>query len=180
MDLNKFKTSMNKINVIITLFLFFFTCGALLFNSIFNNVIISKYCSQIEKQDTLSKINQLKKIINYQVNNINSVVKDYAIWDDVYYKIQEDTIDTEWFTINYPDWLTKQLDIDLILIANKNKEIISKHGLKDDANIILNNNRISTLFTVNSYNDDKCFSGFIQYDGSIYLIGACPIFKTTT
>lgn len=180
MDWKKLRTSTNKISVIITLFLFFFTCSALLFNSLLNNVIISKYCSQIEKQNTLSKTKQLNKIFNYQLNNVNSIVKDYAIWDDVYYKIQAKTIDKEWFTTNYPDWLTKQLNIDLIIVANKNKEIISDYGIKDNPNIILNNNKISASFTKYKYDEPSCYSGFIQYGGNLYIIGVCPIFKTTT
>jgi diguanylate cyclase (GGDEF)-like protein/putative nucleotidyltransferase with HDIG domain len=171
---------MNNIGFIITTFLLLFTIATLIFNSIFNNVIISKYFSEIEKQDTLSKINQSKKIFDYQINNIKCVVKDYAIWDDVYDKMQDEVIDENWFTINYPDWLVNQLDINLIIVANRSKDMILQYGLNGNSNIILDNNKVSELFNQDIYNENSSFSGFIQYDGNIYLIGACPIFKTTT
>ena len=171
---------MNNIGFIITTFLLLFTIATLIFNSIFNNVIISKYCSEIEKQETLSKINQSKKIFDYQINNIKSVVKDYAIWDNVYDKIQDKVIDKDWFTINYPNWLVNQLDINLIIVANRNKEIILQYGLNGTSDSILNNNKVSHLFNQDIYNENLSCSGFIQYNGDIYLIGVCPIFKTTT
>lgn len=180
MNTIRLRKSMNNIGVIITAFLFLFTIVSLIFNSIFNNVIIAKYCSEIEKQHTLSKINQSKKIFDYQINNIKSVVKDYAIWDDVYDKMQDKVIDKDWFTINYPNWLVDQLDIDLIIVANRNKEIILQYGVNGNSNTILDNNKVSELFNQDIYNENSSFSGFIQYDGNIYLTGVCPIFKTTT
>lgn len=153
MNPNRLRKSMNNIGFIITAFLLLFTIATLIFNSIFNNVIISKYFSEIEKQDTLSKINQSKKIFDYQINNIKSVVKDYAIWDDVYDKMQDKVIDKDWFTINYPDWLVGQLDINLIIIANRNKEMILQYGLDGNSNTILDNTKVSELFNQDIYND---------------------------
>jgi sensor domain CHASE-containing protein len=180
MNSHKIRTSLNKIGVIFTTFLFLFTFSALIFNSIFNNDIISKYFSKIEQQDVISKIEQSKKIFEYQFKHLDSIVLDYAIWDDIYNKIQDENIDENWFDINYSKWLSEKLDIDLIIVANRNKEIVLQYGLSDNSNTILNDIRISQSFNENSYNENISFTGFKEYNGDIYLIGACPIFQTTT
>ena len=180
MNSRKIRTSMNKISVIITTFLFLFTFSTLLFNSIFNNVILSKYFSKIETQDLISKIDQSQKIFESEIKNIDSVVQDYAIWDDIYSKIQDEKKDEPWFDINYSKWLTQKLNIDLIIVANRNKEMIVQYGLSDNGNSILNDNKISQVFNENKYNENISFGGFKQYNGEIYILGVCPIFKTTT
>ena len=180
MNSHKIRTSLNKIGVIFTTFLFLFTFSTLIFNSIFNNIIISKYFFKIEKQDVISKMEQSKKIFEYQFKGLDSIVQDYAIWDDIYNKMQDKNIDKKWFDINYSKWLPDKLNIDLIIVANRNKEIVLQYGLSDNSNTILNDNKISQSFNENSYNENISFTGFKEYNGDIYLIGACPIFQTTT
>ena len=180
MNFHKIRISINKIGIISTIFIFLFTLSTLIFNSILNNVIISKYFSEIEQQDVILKINQSKKIFEYQFKNLNSVVQDYAIWDDIYNKMQDKNIDEDWFDINYSKWIPKKLDIDLIIVANRNKEIVLQYGLSDNSDTFLNDNKISQSFDENNYNENISFTGFKEYDGEIYLIGACPIFQTTT
>lgn len=180
MKFHKLKTSLNKISVITTTFLFVFTLTTLFFNSIFNNVMISKYFNSIERQDITSKINQSQKIFDAQLKTLNSVVQDYAIWDDIYDKIQDEKIDSDWFYTNYTDWLSKKLNIDLILVANNNREIALDYGLEDDDFSILSNDIIANSFKEKPYNENISLCGFTEYNNSIYLIGICPIFKTTT
>lgn len=180
MNFNKIKNYINKISVLITAFLFLFIICVLIFNSIFNNAILTKYFTQIENQDIISKTDQSKKIFESQLKTLDFVVQDYSIWDDVYNKMQEDNIDKEWFDINYSKWLPEKFDIDLIIIASRDKDIILKYGINDSINDILNDNRISKTFDENTYNKNINFSGFKLYNGDIYLIGVCPIFQTTT
>lgn len=180
MNSSKIKKTMNKISVIITTFLFIFTISTLIFNLIFNNIIVSKYCSEIQKQSVILKMDQSKKIFEFQLKTLNSVVQDYAIWDEIYNKIQEENIDKTWFDINYSKWLPEKLDIDLIIVANRNKEIILEYGLNGSIDTILNTDNISRLFNENTYKENIGFSGFKEYNGEIYLLGVCPIFRTTT
>ena len=180
MKFHKLKTSLNKISVITTTFLFVFTLTTLLFNSIFNNVIISKYFSSIERQEITSKINQSQKIFEAQIKHLNSVVQDYAIWDDIYSKIQDKEIDKAWLYTNYSNWLPQKLNIDLILIADRNKKIVLDYGLEDNDFSLLNDPTIENSFEQNQYNEAISFCGFKEYNNSMYLIGICPIFKTNT
>lgn len=176
----KIKKTMNKISVIITSFLFLFIITTLIFNLVFNNIIVSKYCSEIQKQSVILKMDQSKKIFEFQLKGLDSVVQDYAIWDEIYNKIQEKNPDKIWFDINYSKWLPEKLDIDLIIVANRNKEIILEYGLNGSKDTILNNDKISQAFDKNIYEENIEFSGFKEYNGEIYLMGVCPIFKTTT
>lgn len=180
MNFGKIKKSMNKISVIITTFLFLFIINTLVFNSIFNYVIISKYFSTIENESVISKTNQSIKIFEFQIKSIDSIVQDYAIWDEIYDKMQDKNIDKTWFDINYNKWLPEKLNVDLVIVANRNKEIVDEHGLIGNSDIILNDHRISKLFDEDKYSDNINFSGFKEYNGEIYLLGICPIFKTTT
>lgn len=180
MNSNKIKKTMNKISVIITTFLFIFIITTLIFNLVFNNIIVSKYCSEVQKQSVILKMDQSKKIFEFQLKTLDSVVQDYAIWDEVYNKIQEENIDKTWFDINYSKWLPEKLDIDLIIVSNRNKEIILEYGLNGNTDTILNVDNISRLFNENIYKETIEFSGFKEYNGEIYLLGACPIFRTTT
>jgi diguanylate cyclase (GGDEF)-like protein len=180
MNFNKIKKCMNKISIKITVFLFFFSISTLILNSIINNIIVSKYFSEIENQTIITKTEQSKKIFKSQISLLNSIVQDYAVWDDVYSKIQEKTIDEEWFDTNYTKWLPQKLNIDLIIVANRNKEIIHQYGLTDDAINILNDSKISQLFNENKYREDINFGGFKEYNNNLYLIGVCPIFQTNT
>ena len=146
MNSSKIKKTMNKISVIITTFLFIFTISTLIFNLIFNNIIVSKYCSEIQKQSVILEMDQSKKIFEFHLKTLDSVVQDYAIWDEIYNKIQENNINKTWFDINYSKWLPEKLNIDLIIVANRNKKVILEYGLNGSIDAILNTDNISLLF----------------------------------
>lgn len=94
--------------------------------------------------------------------------------------MQDKNIDKAWFDVKYNKWPPEKLNIDLVVVANRNKEIFNEHGLNGNRDIILNNHRISKLFEEDKYTNNISFGGFKEYNGEIYLLGVCPIFKTTT
>jgi sensor domain CHASE-containing protein len=177
MKFNKIKKSMKKLGVIITIFIFSIVRITLIINYTLNNVFISKYFSNIENEDVISKTEQSNKILQAKIKELGTTVQDYAIWDDTYDKVQEESIDETWFKENFTEWLPEKYGADLVVIVNRNRKIIDRHGL-NNVNNILNDNKILQLLNEDKYNKETTVSGFKEYDGQIYMVSACPILKT--
>jgi diguanylate cyclase (GGDEF)-like protein/putative nucleotidyltransferase with HDIG domain len=179
MNTSKIKKSLNNLGVIITIFLFLIASITLIINFTLNDVFISKYFSKIENEDVISKADQSKRIFQSKVNEIETTAQDYALWDETYDKMQDESIDEVWFKANYTDWLSKIFGEDLIVIVNKNKEFIVQYGL-NNINDILNDNKILQSMNEEKYNKETRVSGFKKFNGDIYMVSSCPIFKTNS
>ena len=106
-------------------------------------------------------------------------MQDYAFWNENYDKVQEDNVDETWYKENFTEWLPDKYGIDLIVILNKNKKIIAEYGLKN-SNEILNDNNLLQPLNENKNNKKTGVSGFIKYDGDIFMISESPILKNTS
>ena len=179
MNTSKIKKSMNNLGVKITIFLFLIASITLIINFTLNNVFISKYFSNIENEEVISKTEQSRKLFQSKIKELEITVQDYAIWDENYNKIQEKNIDETWFKENFTEWLPEKYGIDLVVIVNRNKKIIAQHGLNNKINDILNDNKILQSLNKDEYNKESRVSGFKKYNGDIYMISECPIFKST-
>jgi diguanylate cyclase (GGDEF)-like protein/putative nucleotidyltransferase with HDIG domain len=178
MNASRIKKSMNNIGVIITIYLFLIVCITLIINFTLNNMFISKYFSNIENEQVVSKVEQSSKVFQSKIMEIKRVVGDYALWDENYNKIQEKNIDETWFKENFTGWFPENYDIDLIVIINRDKKIIAQHGI-NNINDILNDNAILKTLNEDEFKEESRVSGFKRYNGDLYMISACPIFKNT-
>ncbi|WP_099190841.1 diguanylate cyclase [Tepidibacter mesophilus] len=141
---------------------------------ILNTIVVSKYFSTMEETNIIDKAEKANKIFQSQGLELGVLAKDNGIWDTLYQKIEEK--DTEWFKKNYSEWSPDNFGIDLIVIANKNREIIDQYGLKyiDDPQL-LKDNIISSVLD-GKYDGKKNYpSGMKMYDGNLYIIGVSPI-----
>ncbi|PRR84480.1 diguanylate cyclase [Clostridium vincentii] len=179
MKTNKIKKSMNNLGTIIKILLFLIVIITLGLNLILNNIIISKYFSRIENGDVILSTNQSSKIFQSKIKELERITQDYAFWDEHYSKVQEVNIDETWYKENFTEWLPDKNGIDLIVILNRDKKIIVQNGL-NNINEILNDNNILKSLNENEYNEKSIITGFKMYDGEIYMISECPIFKNTT
>ena len=173
----KIKKSMNSLGAIITILLFLIVVITLILNSILNSVIISKYFTKIEKQESILKTEQSIKILQSQIKGLETTVQDYGIWDDTYDKMQEKIIDETWFEENFTTWLPEKFGADLVVLVNRNKKIIAQTGL-NNINGILDDNRILKSLSEDKFNEKIIFSGFKKYNGDIYMISVSPILKS--
>ncbi|MBU3159744.1 diguanylate cyclase [Clostridium frigoris] len=179
MNINKIKKSLNNLGSIITVFLFLIICITLIINFVLNDIFISKYFTNIEKEQVISKTEQSSKILQTKVSEIERLVGDYALWDETYNKVQDVNIDKNWFSDNYTKWLPQKYGVDLIVILNRNKKLIAQHGL-NNLNDILNDNKIMGSLNKDEFNENSRVTGFKKYNGELYMISECPIFKNTS
>lgn len=179
MNITKVKKSMNNLGVKITIFLFLIVCITLIINFTLNNIFIYKYFSNIENKETIYKTQQAKKTFELKIKELETLVEEYAFWDESYNKMQEESIDETWLKENFTEWLPEQYGIDLIVILNRDKKIILNYGLSN-INDILNENKILQSLNEDKYNEKSRVSGFKKYDGEIYIISECPIFDNTS
>ncbi|MBF8984205.1 diguanylate cyclase [Lutibacter sp. B2] len=143
----------------------------------FNNIVVSKYFSEIEAKNILFKTQQVNKRIQSKSLELERVVKDYAMWDDTYEKIQQK--DEKWIKKNFLDGIPNDFDIDLIVIANKDKKIVAEYGLGDnDVLPLLEDKMIDQAFKEDIYNENDNFKGIKEYNGDLYMVAFSPIFKS--
>ena len=141
---------------------------------ILNNILVSEHFLKIEKQSVISKVQKANKIFQSEALNIQELAKDNGIWDDSYQKIKQK--DTEWFKKNHSEWIPDNFSIDLIVIANKDKEIINQYGLKYIDDIQLFNDHTISAVLSGRYDNKKNYpSGMKIYNGSLYIMGISPI-----
>lgn len=179
MKINKIKMTLNNIGTILTFFLILTVVFALMLNLILNKIIISKYFSEIENREAVLKTKQYSNILQSKTDELYATVQDTAIWDDLYNKIQDNTLDETWFKENITSWIPDKFGVDLIIIANRDKKIIEQFGLDGNYDI-LKENKIQQSFDIDTYSEGAGFSGLIKYNGEIYIIGVCPVFKSNS
>ncbi len=141
---------------------------------ILNNIVVSKNFLRIEQESIISKAQKANKIFQSEALGLQKLAKDNGVWDDLYQKIEEE--DTEWFKNNYSEWIPDNFDMDLIVIANKNRKIIDQYGLKymNDTQLF-DDNTISAVLS-GEYDKKKNYpSGMKMYNGNLYIIGISPI-----
>ncbi|MDP4088614.1 MAG: ATP-binding protein [Bacillota bacterium] len=145
---------------------------------IFNNFIISNSLSKLENQNIHVLGNQTNMIIQEKLKELGMTVRDYAIWDDAYEKIEEK--DRKWFGENFSGWIPENFDVDLSVVINTNNEVIDEYGLKEnDAAQLL---KISSIYEIMKSPYDVSppmyAKGILMYDGSPYLFYASQILKS--
>lgn len=141
---------------------------------ILNNIVVSKYFSRIEQTSVIAKAEIANKIFQSKALDLEELAKDNGIWDNFYQKIEEK--DIKWFKKNYSEWIPDNFSIDLIVIANKNGEIIDQYGLKymNDTQLF-DDDTISDILN-GQYDKKKNYpSGMKVYNGNLYIIGMSPI-----
>ena len=175
------KRTFNSIGSIITAFLLFITITMLVLNLCLNSFFISKNFSKAAEQDILSRADQSKSFFQGKAKEIGVLAQDYCSWDEAYNELQKKEIDKGWFKSNFTDWIPEKYNLDLVVIFNRNKEIVADYGVDGvNAPYILGDKKVRELFDEKSYKQSKAFHGFKELKGEIYIIGVSPILKTNS
>ncbi|WP_051280177.1 diguanylate cyclase [Anaerovorax odorimutans] len=165
----------NNLGVKIGIFLFIIVCITQIINFTLNNFFVSKYFLNIENEDINSKVEHSMKIFQLKINELETLVEDYALWDVSYNNILNKNNDETWIKENFTESLPDKYGIDLIVMLDKEKKVLTKYGL-NNINEIINDNKILRALNYNKYNDNTRVSGFKKYNGDIYIISSCPIY----
>ncbi|SDK00463.1 sensor histidine kinase [Natronincola ferrireducens] len=144
----------------------------LMFYWVFNNIAISKTFAELEEKKIQNELDHVGDIFAFKGEMLTKLIKDYAFFEDTYYKIEEK--DKMWFDKNFKTPLYYEHSVDLALAINNNKEIIYEYGLWErDHTPLLEIEKIQNVFSAT--NKDRVLHGFITYDEDIYVMAIAPI-----
>ncbi len=151
---------------ILSVFLFY----SITLHTISKNLDMNEY----EELQRHSKVIQAD--IEGSCNRMYGLATDYSVWDEAFRKAEDR--DTDFFKLNYNEWLPANLGIDLILVFDSDKNILTNYGPKPED--LRKNSWMSQAIQANlntSYLDisetDQC--GLIRLGDSLYSIGISPI-----
>lgn len=174
-NMKNLRKSVNNIGAMLVIFLFIVVGATLTLNLILNKTIVNKSFSKIEDEEVNATTHRAEKIFKSQIDQLEAQTKDYALWDDVYNKVQEKNIDKQWFRENFTEFLPKNFDMDLVIVVNRNTKVIA--GNESDY-IIMFDRKISQTLIKDKYDENTVVSGFKKYNGGLYIISVCPIFQS--
>lgn len=83
--------------------------------------------SKLEHDKTLIQVNSAESLLKEQSDQLSSVTRDYAHWDDTYHFIK--TQDPAYLKSNFNDTTFSNIKINAIIIVNLEGEIVFKKGL---------------------------------------------------
>ncbi len=167
----------NSINSIISIFLILIAIIFTLLNLYINNSVISRHLFLLEESDAIRRTEMVQQILLDKAKEMELIARDYAIWDDSYYKIRSN--DIRWFQDNVTEWLSLNYSIDSVSVINKEGIVVSSYGLTNVvATSFLTNHRLKETLKQPVFNDDFSLHGITSYENDIYIIGFCPILKT--
>lgn len=162
-----------------TIFLFSFLSITVLSITLFYFITINSISNNLDESEhvelhTHSDI--IQEDIDSQFRSLFNIVTDYGVWDEAYQKAKES--DRAFFKKNYSKWLPENQDIDLILVLDSNKKILTSYGL--DPEILTNNRYISMAIENNLYNryhaiEKPYKGGLVRVGETLYSIAVSPI-----
>jgi signal transduction histidine kinase len=141
---------------------------------LFSQFVISEKVSEIEK-DQLVNLSERSQLILYkQVSTLSATSYDYAVWDDTYNFVNQTNQD--YISNNYESDSFQYTNIDLIIILDKNKNVlydhISEKITQSDINYVLND--------IKNINISDPLDGFyLMQDDRSFMIALQPITNST-
>ncbi len=140
-----------------------------------NRIALQNSFFNIEKEAVCAQASHTQIIMRSQSKRIEDTARDYAIWDDTYEYVSNNNPTAQaFFQENFTTWLTEELDINLILVINSNREIVTSYGLKDllPGKQLSNKNLLKIL---SKSSCDRFPNGLLRYGEDVYIIGVSPI-----
>lgn len=180
MNIKKLVASMNTLNNKVKISLLIVAIIPLLVYLVLNNLSLTKNFTILEEKNIEKESYHANTIIKAKSSEIVTIAKDYAIWDDAYNKISAK--DTGWFKETVTGWIPGNFGVDLIVVANTKKEIIDQYGIENGnyGNLLSDDtvdNVLRGKITGEKEPENNKLSGFITYNGELYIIGLSPIMK---
>ncbi|MDS1005272.1 EAL domain-containing protein [Clostridium sporogenes] len=141
---------------------------------IFSKTYIIKKFNAIEIDYNVSKTKQLLQLINKDIKNTYDLNKDYAMWDNAY-NFVNDKNNNYIEAILSENNIFENFNIDLILLVNKNNNIILKQYYNKNHKLSEENiNHISSI-AISNIKSTHPLKGLIRLDNSLFLMTSSPI-----
>ena len=97
-------------------------CIVLIATVITSNIVILTGFKAIESEDAITQINRTINAIDAKIYSIETMVRDYATWDDTYQFVQDNN--TAYIENNLVDETFDHLDVNLIIFLNSKGELV--------------------------------------------------------
>ncbi len=142
-----------------------------------SNLVILAGFKVIEGEDTVTQINRTVNALDTKITAIETIVRDYATWDDTYQFIQDNN--TAYKENNLLDETFDHLDVNLMIFLNSKGELIFSKtydivdlspglNLKNASGLIIDE-QLSIL-------ENKTYkSGLISISDNIFIVSSRPI-----
>jgi len=170
---------MNTLKFKISFSLFLVALIPLVFYILLNGFVVTKVFSKIESSSMESAIKKVQDIFAVSSEYVLQNVRDYAIWDETYERIQ--LKDITWFQENFSNWIPKNMNIDLIIVSNHNNEIVNSFGCTSKMySDLLEAEFAKKLLQYDINNDPESYPhGFYvcNDEKELYIIAASPILQ---
>ncbi|EJO5346308.1 EAL domain-containing protein [Clostridium botulinum] len=147
---------------------------SIIITSIFSEVYIMDKFRNIEIKYSVSETKQLLKLIDKNINNTYDLNKDYATWDDTYNFINNRNINYKKSLSKY-DNIFKNFNIDLILFADKNNNIVFKHYYDTKHKLNTKNINYISSIAISNIKNNNPVKGLLKLDNSLVLMTSAPI-----
>ncbi len=176
--MRRLRTLLNKINSIefnVQASLIVVSIVPLIIYFIMNNVYVTNNFLKMEMRNIAFGEKQIMEVIDSEGKKMERMAKDYAIWDEAYERIGAKHVG--WFKENFSEWLPKGQGVDLIIVIDKNKEIMDKYGLENDSYFKILNDKAIREVLEGKYDGEfeEYPYGLKQFQGELYFIAVCPI-----
>jgi len=76
----------------------------------------------VDQQETIEQITQVKSIMDYRISNLEVNVKDYSFWDESYNFVQNENDD--YVLSNFVDSTFENLNLNLVAIVKNKTNLI--------------------------------------------------------
>lgn len=162
-----------------TIFLFSFISITVLSITLFYFITINSISNNLDKTE-YAELETTSNVIYEDFNALNislfKLATDYGVWDEAYLNAKEN--DKNFFTKNFKDWLPENQDVDLILVLDSSKRLLTSYGLSPE---IVAGNRYVDLAIKNNLRNQyqsieepfKC--GLVRIGETLYSVGFSPI-----
>ncbi len=129
--------------------------------------------AKLEQQDVYQNIHRLKASLKEDITMLQRNVRTFSEWDDTYYFV--DNINLDYQKTNLIAEVFDTLDIDLILIFNKNKQLVFA-GYHEAGTVIEPPERFTTYLSPDSIlTQSETIKGILLIDNEVYIVAVQPI-----
>lgn len=142
-----------------------------------NNYFISVNFARLEETSIRIRAHEALKGIDGQALQLNKIARDYGIWDDMYENVQTKNI--PWIKETLTNWVPKEMEIDLLLIADRNKKVVDQFGVIGNSEQSLLSDPVISNILKTDYDKPKLYpAGLKIYQGELYVVAVSPVLKS--
>lgn len=120
----------------------------------------------LEAKDMAARGEHAARLLDGAGKQMLTTLKDYALWDETYEQI--DLREADWFKENFTDWLPPHFGFRLIVLVDRQGQIIYTYGIPPGENP----GRWPEVQT--ALGGDRV-SGLKELGGNLYLVAASPV-----